>query len=108
MNIDDKAFSFSSNKVKTRVHPVVRKKSATLRDKNGVHQSASEMASTSTTTAPDPKSKPVKEKRKKDTERMVKEKERGGEGPIKRKRKVDEEEEGDVMPSRSEFDACGF
>jgi len=101
MNIDDKASSSSSNKVKTRVHPVVRKKSATLRDKNGVDRSASEMASTSTTTAPDPKSKSVKEKRKKDTERMVKEKERGGEGPIKGKRKVDEAED-DLMPSRSQ------
>jgi hypothetical protein len=102
INDDNKASSSSSNKLKTRVHPVVRKKSATLRDKNGVDRSASEMASTSTTTAPDAKSKPVKEKRKKDTERMVREKERGGEGPIKKKRKVEEEEEGDVMPSKTQ------
>ena len=102
VNVDDKASSSSLNKLKTRVHPVVRKKSATLRDKNGVDRCASEMASTSTT-APDAKSKPVKEKRKKETERMVREKERGGEGPIKKKRKVEaEEEEGDVMPSKSQ------
>jgi len=87
MNIDDKASSFSLNKAKTRVHPVARKKSVTLRDKNGVHQSASEMASTSPTTAPDANAKPVKEKRKKDMEGvgMVREEERGGEGPIKKK-----------------------
>jgi len=69
--------SFLLKKAKTRVHPVARKKSATLRDKNGVHQSASEMASTSTTTASDANAKPVREKQKKDMEGvgMVRERE---------------------------------
>jgi hypothetical protein len=61
------------------------------------------MASTSTTTALDTKSKPVKEKRKKDTERMARENGRGGERLIKKKRMVDDEEEdGDVIPSKNE------
>jgi hypothetical protein len=106
MNVDDnRVSSSSSNKIKTRVHPVVRKKSATLRDKNGVDRCATEMASTSTTTVPDAKAKSAKEKRKKDAQRVVREKERDrGERPIKKKRKVDDEEEegGDVIPSRSQ------
>ncbi|KIM45580.1 hypothetical protein M413DRAFT_24753 [Hebeloma cylindrosporum] len=104
MNIDDKVASSSSNKAKPRVQTVVRKKSATLRDKNGVDRCATGVASTSTSTAPVAKAKPVKEKRKQDSER-VKEKERGSEGPIKKKRKVDEQEmgeEGDVTPFRSQ------
>ena len=36
------------------------------------------------------------------------ERERGGEGPIKRKQKVDDEEEGDVMPSRSQKSKKGM
>jgi hypothetical protein len=105
MNVDDNRVSSSSNKVKRRVHPFVRKKSATLRDKNGVDRCATEMASTSTTTAPDAKAKSAKEKQKKDAERVMREKERErGEGPIKKKRKVDDEEEdgGDVIPSRGQ------
>ena len=95
--------SSSNNGVKNRVHPVVvRKKSGTLRDKNGVDRFATAMGSTSTTTAPDAKVKPVKEKRKKDTER-VKEKKQGSVEPVKKKRKVDEcDDEGDVMPSRGQ------
>ena len=87
MDVDDKVSPSSL----TRIHSVVRKKLATLRDWNGVARCASETVSTSTTTVPDAKARPVKEKREKDTER-VKEKERGGEGPITKKRKVDDEE----------------
>ena len=68
MNVDDKVSPSSLNKLKSRVHSVVRKKSATLRDRNGVDRCASEMASTPNTTAPDAKARPVKEKRGKDTE----------------------------------------
>jgi hypothetical protein len=61
------------------------------------------MGSTSTTTALDAKSNAVKEKRKKVTERMARGKGRGGEGLIKKKRMVDDEEEdGNVIPSRSQ------
>ena len=70
MNIDDQASSSSLNKVKTRACPVVRKKSATLRDKNGVDQCASEMASTFTTTAPDAQLKPVRRRRDQEEEEM--------------------------------------
>ena len=60
------------------------------------------MASTFTTTAPDAKARSIKEMRERDTEKM-KEKERGGEGPITKKRKVDDEEKrSNVMPSRSQ------
>jgi len=92
-----------SSKLTTRVQPViVRKKSGTLRDKNGVDRFATAVASSSTTTVPDAKVKPVKEKRKKDTER-AKEKKQGSLEPVKKKRKVDEDEqEGDVMPSRGQ------
>ena len=68
------------------------------------------MASTSTTTVPDAKARPVKEKREKDTER-VKEKEQGGEGPIKlimKMRKVDDEERNDGMPSRNQRSKKGM
>ena len=58
-----------------------------------------ETGSTSTTTAPDAKVKATNGKWKKDTERMVREKEGGGEGPIKRQRKL-HEEEGGVMSSK--------
>ena len=105
VSVDNKASSSSLNKVvKTRVQSVMRKKSATLQDKNGVDRCSTEIASTSTITAPDAKTKLVKEKRKKDTEKVKeRERERGEEeeGPMKKKRKV-EEEEGDVMPSKSQ------
>ena len=70
MNIDDKASSSSLNKVKTRARPVVWKKPATLRDKNGVDRCASDMASTFTTTAPDAKSKPVRRRRDQEEEEV--------------------------------------
>jgi hypothetical protein len=114
MEVDGEVSSSSASKVKARVdQPIVRKKkSATLRDKNGVNRSLGGVAGdggiasgTSTTGGvsagtDDAKAKPVKEKRKK-------EKECGGEVPIKKKRKwVEDEEEGeaqgDVMPCKSQ------
>ena len=93
MSIDYKTSSSSLNNIKTRVHPVMRKKSATLRDKNDVDRCVPEMGNTSTTTVLDAKVKPAKEKWKKYTEgASAKERGRRGEGPVKKKRKVGEEE----------------
>jgi hypothetical protein len=60
VNVDDKVSLSSLNMLKSPVHPVVWKKSATLRDRNGVGWCASETASTSATTALDAKARPVK------------------------------------------------